>query len=185
MQTGDVVLTFKLRRYMLASPKMITKEKEDFIEGNPGKPNGLCRGVSVRMIFDGDVDRSMTIPITYMLVQDRVEYHCRTSTDIQPNDIVQTELSSDDYDGSENATTFRKDTCTALVFFRSRQHTSIDFGNNRTDFKTLQIYETMQKGNRRTVDKDGDVVTSANLSDNSWRFYDNNNIFVRAIPFLF
>lgn len=72
-----------------------------------------------------------------------------------------------------------------LCFFRCRQHTSIDFGNNRTDFKSLETYVTMQKDNCRTVGKDDDVVTSANLSDNSWRFYDNNNIFVREIPFLF
>ncbi|XP_058785881.1 G-type lectin S-receptor-like serine/threonine-protein kinase SD2-5 [Vicia villosa] len=39
-------------------------------------------------------------------------------------------------------------------------------------FRVPQVYWTMQKDNRKTVDKDGDVVVSANLSDNSWRFYD-------------
>ncbi|XP_004501336.1 G-type lectin S-receptor-like serine/threonine-protein kinase SD2-5 [Cicer arietinum] len=41
-------------------------------------------------------------------------------------------------------------------------------------FNVPQIYWTMQKDNRKTIDKDGDVVAFANLTDNSWRFYDKN-----------
>ncbi|KAJ1415932.1 Bulb-type lectin domain [Sesbania bispinosa] len=41
-------------------------------------------------------------------------------------------------------------------------------------FKTPQTYWTMQSDNRKTINKDGDVVASANLSNNSWRFYDKN-----------
>ncbi|KEH38797.1 putative protein kinase RLK-Pelle-SD-2b family [Medicago truncatula] len=41
-------------------------------------------------------------------------------------------------------------------------------------FKTPQTYWTMQNDNRKTINKNGDVVAFANLSDNSWRFYDNN-----------
>ncbi|RHN70638.1 putative protein kinase RLK-Pelle-SD-2b family [Medicago truncatula] len=40
-------------------------------------------------------------------------------------------------------------------------------------FKIPQVYWTMQEDNRKTIDKDGHVVVSANLSDNSWRFYDD------------
>ncbi|KEH38549.1 putative protein kinase RLK-Pelle-SD-2b family [Medicago truncatula] len=41
-------------------------------------------------------------------------------------------------------------------------------------YKTPQTYWTMQKDNRKIIDKVGHVVAFANLSDNSWRFYDNN-----------
>ncbi|XP_061340995.1 G-type lectin S-receptor-like serine/threonine-protein kinase SD2-5 [Gastrolobium bilobum] len=42
-------------------------------------------------------------------------------------------------------------------------------------FPTPQPYWTMQKDNRKTINKDGDAVASATLSANSWRFYDNKN----------
>ncbi|KAG5048414.1 hypothetical protein JHK85_009517 [Glycine max] len=38
-------------------------------------------------------------------------------------------------------------------------------------FRTLQPYWTMQKDNRKVINKDGDAVASANISGNSWRFY--------------
>ncbi|TKY74733.1 G-type lectin S-receptor serine/threonine-protein kinase SD2-5 [Spatholobus suberectus] len=39
-------------------------------------------------------------------------------------------------------------------------------------FQTPQPYWTMQKDNRKVTNKDGDEVASANISENSWRFYD-------------
>lgn len=41
-------------------------------------------------------------------------------------------------------------------------------------FKTPQTYWTMQNDIRKIINMNGDVVAFANLSDNSWRFYDNN-----------
>ncbi|KAL2346710.1 hypothetical protein Fmac_000710 [Flemingia macrophylla] len=41
-------------------------------------------------------------------------------------------------------------------------------------FQTPQPYWTMQKDNRRIVNKNGDAVASANISENSWRFYDKS-----------
>ncbi|XP_027355193.1 G-type lectin S-receptor-like serine/threonine-protein kinase SD2-5 [Abrus precatorius] len=41
-------------------------------------------------------------------------------------------------------------------------------------FKTPQPYWTMQNDNRKTINQDGDEVASANISENSWRFYDKN-----------
>ncbi|CAJ2662602.1 unnamed protein product [Trifolium pratense] len=41
-------------------------------------------------------------------------------------------------------------------------------------FKIPQVYWTMQNDNRKIIDKYGHVVVSANLSDNSWRFYNEN-----------
>ncbi|KAK2445999.1 G-type lectin S-receptor serine/threonine-protein kinase SD2-5 [Trifolium repens] len=38
-------------------------------------------------------------------------------------------------------------------------------------FKIPQVYWSMQNDNRKIVDKDGNVVVSSNLTDNSWRFY--------------
>ncbi|KAK2445996.1 G-type lectin S-receptor serine/threonine-protein kinase SD2-5 [Trifolium repens] len=38
-------------------------------------------------------------------------------------------------------------------------------------FKIPQVYWSMQNDKRKIIDKDGDVVVSSNLSDNSWRFY--------------
>ncbi|XP_045800233.1 G-type lectin S-receptor-like serine/threonine-protein kinase SD2-5 isoform X1 [Trifolium pratense] len=40
-------------------------------------------------------------------------------------------------------------------------------------FKIPQVYWSMENDNRKIVDKVGDVVVSANISDNSWRFYDD------------
>ncbi|XP_028792737.1 G-type lectin S-receptor-like serine/threonine-protein kinase SD2-5 [Neltuma alba] len=42
------------------------------------------------------------------------------------------------------------------------------------DFPAAQIYWSLQKDNRKTIDKDGGLVASASLSENSWRFYDKN-----------
>ncbi|KAK7410264.1 hypothetical protein VNO78_00905 [Psophocarpus tetragonolobus] len=41
-------------------------------------------------------------------------------------------------------------------------------------FQTPQPYWTMQQDNRKVINKDGDVVASANISENSWRFYDKS-----------
>ncbi|KAG5030955.1 hypothetical protein AAZX31_06G065300 [Glycine max] len=41
-------------------------------------------------------------------------------------------------------------------------------------FRTPQPYWTMQKDNRRVINKGGDAVASANISGNSWRFYDKS-----------
>ncbi|KAK7320687.1 hypothetical protein VNO77_30386 [Canavalia gladiata] len=41
-------------------------------------------------------------------------------------------------------------------------------------FQSPQPYWSMQKDNRKIENKIGDVVASANLSANSWRFYDKN-----------
>ncbi|WJX41764.1 non-specific serine/threonine protein kinase [Trifolium repens] len=38
-------------------------------------------------------------------------------------------------------------------------------------FKIPQVYWSMQNDNRKLIDKDGHVVVSSNLTDNSWRFY--------------
>ncbi|WJX35549.1 G-type lectin S-receptor-like serine/threonine-protein kinase SD2-5 [Trifolium repens] len=38
-------------------------------------------------------------------------------------------------------------------------------------FKIPQVYWSMQNDNRKIIDKVGDVVVSSNLTDNSWRFY--------------
>ncbi|MCI31165.1 G-type lectin S-receptor-like serine/threonine protein kinase SD2-5-like, partial [Trifolium medium] len=40
-------------------------------------------------------------------------------------------------------------------------------------FNIPQVYWTMQNDNRKIIEKYGDVVVSANISDNSWRFYDD------------
>lgn len=50
-------------------------------------------------------------------------------------------------------------------------------------FKTPQTYWTIQKDNRRTIDKDDDVVAFANLSYITWRFYNNNNSLLRQFIF--
>ncbi|CAL8105528.1 unnamed protein product [Prunus armeniaca] len=39
-------------------------------------------------------------------------------------------------------------------------------------FQTPQPYWSMAKENRKTINKDGGVVTSASISENSWKFYD-------------
>ncbi|CAK8535168.1 unnamed protein product [Lathyrus sativus] len=52
-------------------------------------------------------------------------------------------------------------------------------------FKTPQTYWTMQKDNHRTIDKNGDVVAFANLSANSWRFYDDNSSLLWQFIFSF
>ncbi|KAI4337315.1 hypothetical protein L6164_015748 [Bauhinia variegata] len=41
-------------------------------------------------------------------------------------------------------------------------------------FQTPQPYWSIQKEDRKIINKDGDVVSSASLSGNSWRFYDRN-----------
>ncbi|KAK7352705.1 hypothetical protein VNO80_18133 [Phaseolus coccineus] len=41
-------------------------------------------------------------------------------------------------------------------------------------FRTPQPYWTMQTDSRRTINKGGDEVASANISKNSWRFYDKS-----------
>lgn len=43
-------------------------------------------------------------------------------------------------------------------------------------FHTLQPYWSMQKENRKTINKDGGEVTLASLNANSWRFYDTNKV---------
>ncbi|OIW15008.1 hypothetical protein TanjilG_24117 [Lupinus angustifolius] len=50
--------------------------------------------------------------------------------------------------------------------------------NLYANFKTPQPYWTMQTDNRKIVNKDGDVVSSAVLNANSWRFYDENKSLV-------
>ncbi|XP_054788445.1 G-type lectin S-receptor-like serine/threonine-protein kinase SD2-5 [Prosopis cineraria] len=42
------------------------------------------------------------------------------------------------------------------------------------DFLAPQTYWSLQKDNRKTIDKDGGLVASASLTENSWRFYDKN-----------
>ncbi|KAI4316329.1 hypothetical protein L6164_024318 [Bauhinia variegata] len=51
------------------------------------------------------------------------------------------------------------------------------------DFQTPQPYWSVKKENRKTINKDGDVVSSASLSANSWRFYDQNKAFL--LQFIF
>ncbi|KAI4353352.1 hypothetical protein L6164_002310 [Bauhinia variegata] len=41
-------------------------------------------------------------------------------------------------------------------------------------FETPQPYWSIKKESRRIINKGGDVVSSASLSSNSWRFYDQN-----------
>ncbi|WJX35547.1 non-specific serine/threonine protein kinase [Trifolium repens] len=43
-------------------------------------------------------------------------------------------------------------------------------------FKIPQVYWSMQNDNRKIVDKDGNVVVSSNLTDNSWRFYEKKSL---------
>ncbi|XP_052178533.1 G-type lectin S-receptor-like serine/threonine-protein kinase SD2-5 [Diospyros lotus] len=43
-------------------------------------------------------------------------------------------------------------------------------------FQTPQTYWSMQKDNRKTINKDGGVVSLASLSANSWRFYDKHKV---------
>ncbi|XP_041022746.1 G-type lectin S-receptor-like serine/threonine-protein kinase SD2-5 [Juglans microcarpa x Juglans regia] len=43
-------------------------------------------------------------------------------------------------------------------------------------FQTPQPYWSMGKDSRKTINKDGGVVTVASLSANSWRFYDKNKV---------
>lgn len=45
-------------------------------------------------------------------------------------------------------------------------------------FPTPQPYWSMGREERKTINKGGGEVTSASLSANSWRFYDNNKIFL-------
>ncbi|KAG7024459.1 G-type lectin S-receptor-like serine/threonine-protein kinase SD2-5, partial [Cucurbita argyrosperma subsp. argyrosperma] len=43
-------------------------------------------------------------------------------------------------------------------------------------FRSPQPYWSMAKENRKTVNRNGGAVSSANLDSNSWRFYDRNNV---------
>ncbi|CAA2977080.1 G-type lectin S-receptor-like serine threonine-kinase SD2-5, partial [Olea europaea subsp. europaea] len=43
-------------------------------------------------------------------------------------------------------------------------------------FQTKQPYWAMGKDNRRTINKDGDGITSATLTANSWRFFDKDKV---------
>ncbi|GMY29292.1 G-type lectin S-receptor-like serine/threonine-protein kinase SD2-5 isoform X1 [Fagus crenata] len=43
-------------------------------------------------------------------------------------------------------------------------------------FQTPQPYWSMGKDNRKTINKDGGVVTLASINGNSWRFYDQNKV---------
>ncbi|CAK9170396.1 unnamed protein product [Ilex paraguariensis] len=45
-------------------------------------------------------------------------------------------------------------------------------------FRTPQPYWSMGKDNRRTINQDGGAVTVATLDANSWRFYDQNRLFL-------
>lgn len=42
-------------------------------------------------------------------------------------------------------------------------------------FSRMDNRVPVRDSNRRSIDKDGDVVTFENLGGNSWRFYDNSN----------